>query len=124
MYGGRHFLIIFDDKPGHVAKKPAPIAGIRVEMTGQKHILWYHIARFCLQSTFDISVLEAKCDGLECLWMDTLVVPRRSMYKFLCRLNFPMRIGFPVFVYMAAADSLKVTVNLFLQSCVIEMRGC
>ena len=93
-------------------------------MTGLKHILLYHIARFCLQSTFDISVLEAKCDGLVCRWMGTLVVPRGSMYKFLCGLNFLMRIGFPVFVYMVAADSSKVTMYPFLQSCVIEMRGC
>ena len=57
MDGGRYFMIIFADKPGHVAKTPASIAGIHVDMTGLKHILWYHIARFCLQSTFDVSVL-------------------------------------------------------------------
>ena len=92
-------------------------------MTGLKHILWYQIARFCLQSTFDISVLAEKCDGLVCRWMGTLVVPRGSMYKFLCGLNFPVRIGFPVFVYMAAADSSNVTMYLFLKSCGIEIRG-
>ena len=107
-----------------MAKNPASIAGIHAEITGLKHILWCHIARFCLQSTFDISVLAAKCDGLVCRWMGTLVVLRGSMYKILCMLNFPMRIGFPVFVYMVAAGSLKVTVNQFLQSCGIEMRGC
>ena len=46
--GGRCFLVRFSDKPGHVAKKSAYIAGIRVEMTGLNHVLWYHIARFCL----------------------------------------------------------------------------
>ena len=69
-----------------------------------------------LQSAFDISVLAEKCDGLVCRWMGTLVVPRGSMYKFLCGLNFSMRIGFPVFVYMIVADSSKVIVNPFLQS--------
>ena len=50
-------------------------------------------------------------------------MPRGSMYKFLCGLNFPVRIGFPVFVYMAAADSSNVTMYLFLKSCGIEIRG-
>ena len=113
MDGGRCFLVRFSDKPGHVAKNSAYIEGIRVEMTGLNHVLWYHIARFCLQSTFDILVLAANCDGLVCRWMGTLVLPRGGMYKFLCGLNFPMRIGFPVFVYMVVADSSKVTVNLF-----------
>ena len=113
---GRYFLIRFAYKPGHVKKKPASIAGIHVEMTGLKHILWYQIERFCLQSIFDISVLEADCDGLVCRWMGTLVVPRGSMYKFLCGLNFPMRIRSPVSVYMVAADSSKVTMNPFLKS--------
>ena len=102
---GRYFLIRFSEKPGNVEKKPASIEGIHVDMTGLKHILWYQIGRFCLQSTFDISVLATKCDGLVCLWMGTLVVPRGSMYIFLCRLNFLMRIGSPFFVYMVAADS-------------------
>ena len=66
MDGARYFLNISADKPGHVAKNSAYISGIRVEMTGLKHILWYHIARFCLQSTFDISVLAEKCYGLVC----------------------------------------------------------
>ena len=113
--GGRYFLIRFSDKPGHVEKTHASIAGIHVEMTGLKHILWYHIARFFLQSTFDISVLAAKCDGLVCRWMGTLVVPRGRNYKFFCRLNFPMKIGFPVFVYMVAAGSSKVTMNPFFK---------
>ena len=56
--------------------------------------------------------------------MGTFVVPRGSMYKFLCGLNFLMRMGSPVFVYMVAADSSKVTMNPFLQSCGMEMRGC
>ena len=124
MDGGIYFLIIFADKPGHVAEKTASIAGIHVEMTGLNHILWYHIARFCFQSTFYISVLASKCDGLLFRWIGNIFVPRGSMHKFLCGLNFPMRIGFPVFMYMVAADSSKVTMYLFLQSCGIDMRGC
>ena len=85
-------------------------------MTGLKHILLYQIARFCLQSTFDISVLVANCDGLVCLCIQTLVVLMGSMYKFFCGFDFPMTIGSPVFVYMVAADSLKVTMNPFLKS--------
>ena len=46
--------------------------------------------------------------------MGTLVVTRGIMYKFLCGLDFPMKIDFPVSVYMVAADSSKVTVNPFL----------
>ena len=57
---GRYFLIIFADNPIHVEKNPVSIVGIHVEMTGLKHILWYQIAKFCLQSTFDISVLVEK----------------------------------------------------------------
>ena len=106
-------MIRFVDKPSHVAKKTASITGIHAEMTGLKHILWYHIARFCLKSTFYISVMAEKCDGLVCRWMGTLVVPREIIYKFLCRLDFPMRIGFLVFMYMVAADSPKVTMNPF-----------
>ena len=124
MDGSRYFLIRFDDKLGHVAKKPASIAGIHIEMTGLQHILWYHIARVFLQSKFDIYVLVVKCDGLVCWCMGTLVMQRGRMYKFLCGFNFPMRIGFIVFVYMVAADSLKVTMYPFLKSCGIEMRGC
>ena len=93
-------------------------------MTGLKHILWYQIARLCLQSKFDISVLTVKCDSLVCRWMGTLVVPRGSMKKFLCGLNFTMRAGSTVFVCMLAADSSKVTMNPFLQSCGIAIRGC
>ena len=114
---GRYFLIILADKPGHVAMKTASIAGINVEMTGLKYIFCYYITRFCLQSTFYISVLAEKCDGLVCRWVGTFVVLRGRMYKFLCGLDFPMRIGFPVFVYMVAADSSKVTMYPFLQSC-------
>ena len=84
----RYFLIRFAEKPGNVEKKPASIEGIHVDMTGLKHILWYQIAKFCLQSTFDISVLAEKCDGLVCWWMGTLVVPRGSMYKFFVRVEF------------------------------------
>ena len=93
-------------------------------MTGLKHILWYQIASLCLKSTFDISVLTVKCDGLVCRRMGILVVPRGSMNKFLCGFNFPMRTGSPVFVYMLAADSSKFTMNTFLQSCGVDMRGC
>ena len=73
-------------------------------MTGLKHFLWYHIARFFLQSKFYIYVMAEKCDGLVYRRMGTLVVPRGSMNKFLCRLDFLMIIGYPVFVYMVAAD--------------------
>ena len=71
-----------------MAKNPASIAGIHAEITRLKHILWCHIARFCLQSTFDISVLAAKCDGLVCRWMGTLVVPRGSRYKVFVHVEF------------------------------------
>ena len=56
--------------------------------------------------------------------MGILFVPRGSMYKFLCGLKFLTRIGSPIFVYMVAADSSKVTINPFLQSCGIDIRGC
>ena len=59
-----------------------------------------------------------------CRWMGTLVVPRGSMYKFFVRVEFSDEDWFSSFVYMVAADSLKVTMNPFLKSCGIEMRGC
>ena len=37
--GGRYFLMRSADKPSHVAKNPASIAGIHVDVTGLKHIL-------------------------------------------------------------------------------------
>ena len=46
-------------RPGQVNNKPAFIALIHVVTTGQKHMRWYQISRFCFVSNVEIWTLLA-----------------------------------------------------------------
>ena len=61
--GGRCFVMSLVVRPGQVEKNPALIALIHVVITGQKHILWYQIARFCFVSNVEIWTLLADVSG-------------------------------------------------------------
>ena len=80
--GGRCFLISLVVRPGQVEKKPALIALIHVVITGQKHILWYQIARFCFVSNVEIWTLLADVSGCwgECLGLGFPIGSRNRFF--------------------------------------------
>ena len=61
--GGRCSVMSLVVRPGQVEKNPALIALIHVVITGQKHILWYQIARFCFVSNVEIWTLLVDVSG-------------------------------------------------------------
>ena len=79
--GGRCFVMSLVVRPGQVEKKPALIALIHVVITGQKHILWYQIARFCFVSNVEIWTLLADVSGCwgEC-WGMGFPIGRRNRF--------------------------------------------
>ena len=80
--GGRCFVMSLVVRPGQVEKNPALIALIHVVITGQKHILWYHISRFCFVSNVEIWTLLADVSGCwdECWGMDCPIGRRNRFF--------------------------------------------
>ena len=77
--GGRCFVMSLVVRPGQVEKKPAFIALIHVVITGQKHMRWYQIVRFCFFSNVEIWTLLA--DVSECwddCWGGDCTIGRRN----------------------------------------------
>ena len=82
--GGRCFVMSLVVRPGQFEKNPALIALIHVVITGQKHIRWYQMARFCFVSNVEIWMLLV--DVSEC-WDDCWGVdcPMGIRNKFFLR---------------------------------------
>ena len=79
--GGRCFVMSLVVRPGQVEKNPALIALIHVVITGQKHIWWYQISRFCFVSNVDIWTLLADVSGCwDACWGVDCPIGRRNNF--------------------------------------------